>query len=296
MTPFNGDKIRPRVTARAGGKTLSWLFDIGASVTCMTANSFNAAFPHDKPRRVQNAQHCTAASGNKMHSLGIFEIDLEIKGKKYRHQINVIDQLTDNIIGIDFMHHHKMHYDVQTRQVKIAGMEFDQIVATKEQTLPALTSTVITAKYKGKVSKEHNYIASIFLPKTPMISGMPAIVSIDKNNNCKIILDNCAPYDVTISRNDILGIMDTEPDEPIPMEDSTISAILQNIEKRFPKVPKRKLTRDEIAAKAHLNVPQEFKQKYIDILYKHQQAISVNKYDLGLATNFKHKIHLKDNK
>jgi hypothetical protein len=42
-------------------------------------------------------------------------------------------------------------------------------------------------------------------------------------------------------------------------------------------------------------VPIEFKQKYIDILYKHQQAISVNKYDLGLATNFKHKIHLKDN-
>jgi hypothetical protein len=114
----------------------------------MTANSFNAAFPHDKPRRVQNAQHCTAASGNKMHS--------EIKGKKYRHQINVIDQLTDNIIGIDFMHHHKMHYDVQTRQVKIAGIEFDQIVAIKEQTLPALTSTVITTKYKGKVSKEHN--------------------------------------------------------------------------------------------------------------------------------------------
>jgi len=117
-----------------------------------------------------------------MHSLGIFEIDLEIKGKKYRHHINVIDQLTDNIIGIDFMHHHKMHYDVQTRQVKIAGMEFDQIVAIKEQTLPALTSTVITAKYKGKVSKDHNYIASIFSPKTPMISGMPAIVSINKNN------------------------------------------------------------------------------------------------------------------
>ncbi len=118
----------------------------------MTANSFYAAFPQDKPRRVQNAQHCTAASGNKMHSSGIYKIDLKIKGKKYRHQINVIDQLTDNIIGIDFMHHHKMHYDVQTRQVKKAGLEFDQIVAIKEQTLPALTSTVITAKYKGKVS------------------------------------------------------------------------------------------------------------------------------------------------
>ncbi len=114
-------------------------------------------------------------------------------------------------------------------------MEFDQIVAIKEQTLPALTSTVITAKYKGKVSKEHNYIASIFSPKTPMILGMPAIVSIDKNNNCKIILDNCAPYDVTISRNDILCIMDTEPDEPIPMEDSTIRPFYKTLRKSYPK-------------------------------------------------------------
>ena len=33
----------------------------------------------------------------------------------------------------------------------------------------------------------------------------------------------------------------------------------------------------------------------MDIFYKHQKAISANKYHLGLATNFKRKIHLKDN-
>ncbi len=33
MTPFNGDRIRPRVTARAGGKMFSWLFDTGAAFT-----------------------------------------------------------------------------------------------------------------------------------------------------------------------------------------------------------------------------------------------------------------------
>jgi hypothetical protein len=83
MTPFNGDKIRPRLTAKAGGKTFSWLFDTGASITCMTKASFHAAFPNQKPRRVQNSQHCTAASVNKLHSLGIYKIDLYIKGKKF---------------------------------------------------------------------------------------------------------------------------------------------------------------------------------------------------------------------
>ncbi len=40
--------------------------------------------------------------------------------------------------------------------------------------------------------------------------------------------------------------MDVEKDELIPMEDSTISAILQDIDKKLPKVPKKKLSREEM--------------------------------------------------
>ena len=37
------------------------------------------------------------------------------------------------------------------------------------------------------------------------------------------------------------------------------------------------------------------KKRYIDILFKHQKAISVDKFDLGRASNFTHRIYLKDN-
>jgi len=188
-----------------------------------------------------------------------------------------------------------MHYDVQTRQVKIAGVDGDQIVAIKEQVLPALASTVIIAKYKGKMQTDINFIASIYAPLTLMLSGMPAVVSIDKNNNCKLVIDNCAPYDITIDRNDSIGIMDVETEQLQPLEDSVISAILSDIGNKLPKVSKNKLSKDEIAIKSDLNVPNKYRQKYIDILYQHQKAISDNKYDLGLAANFKHRIHLKDN-
>jgi hypothetical protein len=122
------------------------------------------------------------------------------------------------------------------------------------------------------VNKDITYIASIFAPKTPTVSGMPAVVSIDKNNKCKIIVDNCPPYNVIIDRNDVIGFMDIETDPLIPMEDSTIASILNDIEKHLPKVPKKKLTKEEIAAKANLNVPNEFKDKYVNILYKHQKS------------------------
>jgi hypothetical protein len=38
----------------------------------------------------------------------------------------------------------------------------------------------------------------------------------------------------------------------------------------------------------------QYKQKYLDILFKHQEAISINKFDLGRAKNFTQKIYLKD--
>jgi hypothetical protein len=176
----------------------SWLFDTGASATFMTSTSFYTAFPNQKPRKVQNAQDCVATSGNKMYSLGIYEIDLQIRGKTFKHHINVIDQLNENIIVIDFMHKHKLNYNIQSRQVKISGIDADQLNAIKEQVLPALASMVMNKKFKGHVDKNATYIASIQAPQFPMISNIPAIVSVDKNHNCKIIIDNCAPYDVVI--------------------------------------------------------------------------------------------------
>jgi hypothetical protein len=64
MTPFNGDKIRPRLAV----KTFSWLFDTGAAVTCMNKESFDLTFGNSKPKQISKPQSCVAASGDKMSS------------------------------------------------------------------------------------------------------------------------------------------------------------------------------------------------------------------------------------
>jgi hypothetical protein len=58
-------------------------------------------------------------------------------------------------------------------------------------------------------------------------------------------------------------------------------------------VKRKILFRDDIQKQCHLQVQDEFKERYLDILYKHQDALSIYKYNLGLAKNFKNKIHLK---
>jgi hypothetical protein len=64
--------------------------------------------------------------------------------------------------------------------------------------LLAMASSMINTKFDGKVTPGKTYITNIHLPKNLIITGMPAIISIDKINNCKVIVEKCAPYEVTI--------------------------------------------------------------------------------------------------
>ncbi len=112
--------------------------------------------------------------------------------------MNVIEELNENIIGIDFIHAHKLTYDVISHKVMFAGAGTKSIMAFKNTVLPAMTSTVIKAKFKDTRDKKAIYVANICAPRMPMISGMPSIVKIDENNICTIVVENCAPYDVTL--------------------------------------------------------------------------------------------------
>ncbi len=67
------------------------------------------------------------------------------KREKFTHPVNVINELNKNIIGFDFIHSHKLTYDVLSRQVKFASAYVNSIAALKQTILPAMT-----AKYKGK--------------------------------------------------------------------------------------------------------------------------------------------------
>jgi hypothetical protein len=289
-----GKKVRLRINVRTRNQTMSLLFDTGAAITCMNSQSFNAAFGTQRPRKISNAQSCVTASGDAMNSIEVYEVDLWIKGQKFTHTVNVITELIDNIIGIDFMHRNKLIYDVNTRQVKFANTKMNTICATKQVTIPAMTSSIITTKFNGEMHPDKTYVATIHCPEAPTLTGVPSLVSIDNNQNCKNVIENCAPYEVTIERNDIVGIIKIEEDNMYPLMDEAAADICAAIKSNIPSTPQNKLTRDDIARRCNLQVLEEFKIRYLDILFKHQDAISMDKYDMGLARNYKHKIHLKN--
>jgi superfamily II helicase len=155
-----------------------------------------------------------------------------------------------------------------------AGARTNSIAALKNTVLPAKTSTVIKAKFKGTRDEKALYVANICAPRTLMVSGMPSIVNIDENNICSIVVENCAPYDVTLERDNIIGVMETEQDKLVPLTDDFISSVCQYIS---PKVKRKRLSREEIRQRCHLQVPEEFDERYLDILCKHQDALRIDK-------------------
>jgi hypothetical protein len=46
----NRDPIDLKINVTTGDKTFNWLFDTGAAVTCMNANSFKEAFSGKRPK------------------------------------------------------------------------------------------------------------------------------------------------------------------------------------------------------------------------------------------------------
>ncbi len=91
-----------------------------------------------------------------------------------------------------------------------------------------------------------------------------------------------------------MGIIEMEEDTLYPLTDEAAAGICAIIKDKIPDTPRTRLTKEEISRCCHLQVPDQFKEKYLDLLHKYQEAISVDKYDLGLARNYKHKIHLKN--
>ena len=55
------------------------------------------------------------------------------------------------------------------------------------------------------------------------------------------------------------------------------------------------LSDEEIAQKVNLNVPDQFKKQYLQLLQKHRKRVSVSKTNLGQCKTYKHGLHLKDN-
>jgi hypothetical protein len=272
-----GTTKTPKLQAQLMGKIFTGRFTgTGSAVTCMNINAFEAAF--GKTRKKTD-----------------LKTDIFIRGRKCTQTMQIVDEASKNILGIDFLQKFRLHLNPKTKEITFQSAPSKALFATKNFPMPPFATTVVQARTFQTLNNRLHYIADIGAPKQPLISGLSTLVSFDHRNHCTLQIQNCAPHEVSIQTGDILGILSTEEEAPIPLNEESHATICEQIHQRLPKVKKRAWTRKEIEERCHLGAPETYHSRYIDILVKHQAAISLDKYALGLAKNFTHRIHLKDN-
>ena len=134
------------------------------------------------------------------------------------------------------------------------------------------------------------------------LQGGPALIKFNDHKVCRIAVTNTAPYSVTIGRHEFIGGLDqwNNVDEPRPLDSETVTKFINKMETKasklltHPSELNKFLSDQEIADRANLNVPDNFKEQYLQLLRKHRKVISVSKTDLGRCKTYKHKLYLKD--
>ncbi len=211
-----------------------------------------------------------------------------LKKRKCTHTVQIADESSENILCIDFLQKFWLHLDPKTKEVTFQSAPSKALFATKNFTMPPFATTMVQARTFQTINNRLHYIADIGAPKQPLISGLSTLVSFDHWNQYTLQIQNCAPHEVNVQTGNILGILSTEEDDPIPFNNNSIATICEQIYQRLPKVKKKAWTRKEIKERCHLRAPEPYHSRYINILVRHQAAISLDKYNLGLAKNFMH--------
>ena len=155
---------------------------------------------------------------------------------------------------------------------------------------------------EGKtIGKNTTIIATIKTPCT-LITRPPGLIRINKEGEAITILQNCGPSGIWIERDTEIGFVDeiNEQDKMDKMDYKFINAMTNqikiiNITQGKTKSWTSKAKHEHIDKLANMNIPQEYKARYKQLLVKHFDVISIDKNDLGRLKYFFHKIHMKDN-
>ena len=117
---FNGETsfIQPHISVTVTGNARSWLFDTGSVSTCMPTRIFKDIFRNKPlPQEVHSTLNLKFASGDNLKQYCTFMLQMTIRGKIYSHPVIILTNLNDCILGIDFIHKHKISHDALKRQI-----------------------------------------------------------------------------------------------------------------------------------------------------------------------------------
>ena len=279
-----------------------WLYDTGADVSVISNGLFQKL--KNKPKINSHFGTLNSAANTKLGTLGTCELELDVLGRKIKHNIFVCENLNQEaILGIDAIQKLGLNFNIRKRQfffddINIISQEFSVAALSALSTEIFEPLTVRPLRLSSLSDKGQrppagqNGIAKIQSSNFPLLFSKEGLAVTNKLGEITLMVKNCYPYQITIPRGEVLGTF--EPLEGGVFHQLDLQKFVGEIskEKNFPP-PLSAAQQKEFLKDLNLNVPAEEREKYLKLLLRNHDVFSKNKNDLGSANNFKHEIHLK---
>jgi hypothetical protein len=230
---------------------------------------------------------------------------MEWNGKKILQQVSVFKNLSSPLIlGYDAIDNLGIYHMSRSNkfgfQEELDPNEFRkadlQIISTI--TLPAHSG--VPVRLRTSISRStpmpHGIraVSTVASLDYPSLFAQPGLVCPDAEGCVTVLLQNCADQEITLSRRTTVGFIENLNDPQFERVTPAEEPNWETTEQPPSPKPMSSEERREFLSQATLNVPNEEANLYEELLCKHHDVFSKSKSDLGCATNFEHKIELKD--
>ena len=293
---------RPFLDIIANGTRSQWLFDTGAQVCCMNVHEFRKIPVNSRPIKLKLDKDLRCASNTQLRVKGAYLMNLTVFGRQIQQTVFVCENLGQPaILGIDAIEKLGLNYSARTKRYFFEEQNFSfptgKLMALSAHIVPPLSAqpirvATITAQGQRPVAGLQA-VATIQSPISPLLSGGPGLVKTNQLGEVTVMLQNCSPCAINISRGDTLGTLECIQGSHVEqVQINEIQAALSSSHSQLPPQLSDERKR-QMLADLNLNVPQSEYNKYLQLIFQNHDVFSKSKFDLGKANHYEHSITLK---
>jgi hypothetical protein len=274
---------RPFLSTTIAGKTIRWLIDSGASLTCLSDKLF-ALFPPEQVTELPLPPELSiqTASGQLFDLKGLYLLPIIIGKSVYKHPVVIIRNLAANaILGTDFLQRANATVDFTTRKITFRkdkqAEDAKEIFTAKGVTVPAHALAWIYCRSEGR---------GLGMVESEFLSVDAALMQL-KDKSFRIRVHNTTDEPLNFRKGVHVGVFSTITKEDlVPLNNIRRPATRS-------KLPMRELKRKMIDEERNIDGSEDFVKKTQKLLYKFHETVSESTKDLGLTREVEHDIIMR---
>ena len=307
---------RPIIHTKVFGHPVNWLADSGAAITVACSElerRWGGGGENSRARSLPIPSDLSIRSASKhfLHIEKILKLPIEVAGKIIEHPVIFVRGLQSKaIIGMDFMRKHGALIDAKTNRVtfehELRNKGEVESLKTKLRNdlcndIKVAKSVIIPPMCQAKILLHANKRHTTGVTLAPDCRIPEAIVKTGGDGNFYSVITNSSVDTLEFIKGELMGQFEeiTDPSKDVVSEVSTMDKILTgqkkqgNASRKYKSQQISEEVRKMLKQTVKVTVPQEYEEKYWNLIYKFGDCFSRDKNDLGSTDVIEHDIKLK---